>query len=318
MNPHHVAIGVNGKRSLVPAIEVHGRHVITTGRWIKTAMVHDEGWLDRPVEDPQSYIDRLTNHHGQAFAADIFTFAQRPPDVTPHYAFPMQWDNVAAIRLDDPTAWWEALPQETRKNVRRSAKRGVSVGTTTLNDDLIRGIVSINNESPMRQGKPFAHYGKDFERVKQDYSSFADRSEFVVAHFQGELIGFVQLVYMGTLASILGILMKASHQDKRPANALLERAVTHCAAAGISHLVYGKYSYGNKRTDNPLTEFKRRNGFEKIDIPRYYVPLTVKGRISIAFQLHRGLLELLPGSVISPLLAARRIWYRSTAIRRPV
>lgn len=318
MPSHQVAIIVSGERTQVPAIEVHGRHVITSGRWIKTAMVHDEGWLERPVEDPQTYIDRLTSHERPPFQADIFTFAQRLPDVTPQYSFPMQWDNVAAIRLDDPAAWWESLPQETRKNVRRSAKRGVSVGTTTLNDDLIRGIVSINNASPMRQGKPFAHYGKDFERVKQDYSSFADRSEFVVAHFQGELIGFVQLVYMGTLASILGILMKASHQDKRPANALLERAVKHCAAAGISHLVYGKYSYGNKLTDDPLTEFKRRNGFEKFLVPRYYVPLTAKGRISIALQLHRGLLEILPGRVISPLLAVRRIWYRSTAIRRPV
>jgi len=318
MASHDLVISVKGKRVRVPALEIHGRHVVANGRWIKTASVHDEGWLERAVEDPQPYIDGLTARGSNRLKADIFTFVQRLPDVTPRCSYPMEWDNVAAIPLDDPNAWWESLPQETRKNVRRSAKRGVVVSTTTLNDDLIRGIMSVNNESPMRQGKPFYHYGKDFESVKQDYSSFADRSEFVCAYSEGDLIGFVQLVYMGPVAAILGILMKAAHQDKRPANALIASAVKHCAAAGRSYLTYGKYVYGNKGADNPLTEFKRRNGFEEFRVPRYYVPLTAKGRMCVALQLHRGLLEILPERVIAPLLALRRLWYRSSALRRPV
>ena len=318
MASHDLAISVKGKRVSVPALEIHGRHIVANGRWLKTASVHDESWLERPVGDPQPYIDRLKERGSSDVNADIFTFVQRLPELTPRYSFPMEWDSVAAISLHDPNAWWESLPQETRKNVRRSAKRGVSVSTTKLNDDLIRGIVSINNESPMRQGKPFYHFGKDFESVKQDYASFAERSEFVCAYSQGELIGFIQLVYMGKIAAILGILMKAAHQDKRPANALIASAVKHCAAAGMSHLTYGKYTYGNKGTDNPLTEFKRRNGFEEFHLPRYYVPLTAKGRMCIALKLHRGLLEILPGQVISPLLALRRMWYRASAVRRPV
>jgi hypothetical protein len=318
MASHDLVISVKGKRLRVPSVEIQGRHVVANGRWIKTASVHDEGWLERAVEDPQPYLHGLTARASNRLRADIFTFVQRLPDVTPRHSFPMEWDNVAAIPLDDPNAWWEGLPQETRKNVRRSAKRGVVVSTTTLNDDLIRGIMSINNESAMRQGKPFYHYGKDFESVKQDYSSFVDRTEFVCAYSDGELIGFVQLVSMGPVAAILGILMKAAHQDKRPANALIASAVKHCAAAGRSHLTYGKYVYGNKGADNPLTEFKRRNGFEEFHLPRYYVPLTAKGRMCIALQLHRGLLAILPERVISPLLALRRTWYRSSALRRPV
>jgi Acetyltransferase (GNAT) domain len=316
MAAQDLAISVKGKWLHVPALEVNGRHIVATGGWIGTASVHDEGWLEHPIEDPQPYVDALRG--SRDLKADIFTFAQRLPDLEPRYSFPMEWDNVAAIPLFDPGAWWQGLPQVARKNVRRAEKRGVTVSVTTLNDDLIRGIVAINDESPMRQGKPFYHYGKDFESVKRDYSSFAERSEFVCARFEGELIGFIQLVYMGRIAAVLEILMKTAHYDKRPANALIERAVRHCSDKGMSHLTYGKYVYGNKGADNPLTEFKARNGFEEFRVPRYYMPLTATGRMCIALKLHRGLLEILPERVISPLLAVRKIWYRAQAIRRPV
>jgi GNAT acetyltransferase-like protein len=312
-----LAISVKGKWVRVPALEIDGRHLVATGRWIKTASVHDEGWLEHPIEDPQPYVDAL-QRASRHLHADILTFTQRLPDLTPRHSFPMEWDNVAAIRLENPDEWWQGLPQVARKNVRRAEKRGVTTAMTTLNDDLIRGIVAINDESPMRQGKPFYHYGKDFDSVKRDYSSFAERTEFVCAYCDGELIGFIQLVYMGRIAAVLEILMKTAHYDKRPANALIEKAVRHCSAKGMSHLTYGKYSYGNKGADNPLTEFKARNGFEAFRVPQYYVPLTVAGRICIALRLHRGLLEILPESVISPLLALRRMWYRAQAIRRPV
>jgi len=86
----------------------------------------------------------------------------------------------------------------------------------------------------------------------------------------------------------------------------------------MSHLTYGKYRYGNKGANNPLTEFKARNGFEEVRVPRYYMPLTATGRMCIALKLHRGLLEILPERVISPLLALRRMWYRANAIFKPV
>src|SRR5205085_915470 len=169
--------------------------------------VHDEGWLEQPCQDPQPYVDAL-RRGSRDLKADIFTFAQRLPELTPRYSFAMEWDSVAGIPLADPEAWWQGLPQVARKNVRRAEKRGVTVSTTTLNDELIRDIMAINDESPMRQGKPFYHYGKNFESVKRDYSSFSDRAEFVCAHFEGELIGFIQLVYMGSVAALLEIMVK--------------------------------------------------------------------------------------------------------------
>jgi len=317
MASQNVAISLKGKWIRVPCLAVNGRNIVSHGRFIRTASVHDEGWLEHPVDDPQPYVEALQNESG-GLKADIFTFAQRLPAVSPRHDFPMVWDNVAAIRLDDPDKWWESLPQAGRKNVRRAQKRGLTLSMATLNDELIRDIVAINNESPMRQGRPFYHYGKDFDSVKRDYSSFADRTELVCAHFEGELIGFIQLVYMEKIAAVLEILMKTAHYDKRPANALIEKAVRHCAANGMAFLTYGKYNYGNKSADNPLTEFKARNGFQEFRVPRYYVPLTAAGRMCIALKLHRGLLEILPERVIASLLALRRVWYRANAIVRPV
>ena len=55
----------------------------------------------------------------------------------------------------------------------------------------------------------------------------------------------------------------------------------------------------------PLREFKIRNGFKEILAPRYYVPLTMKGAMSVRLKLHRGLLGLLPHSVITFLVNTR-------------
>jgi hypothetical protein len=127
------------------------------------------------------------------------------------------------------------------------------------------------------------------------------------------LIGFIKLVHMGKIASILHIVSKGHHQDRRPTNALLAKAVEVCSERKQSHLLYGKYTYG-KKTDSSLTEFKRRNGFEKIPIPRYYIPLTNKGRLIIKLKLHLGLLGILPPRLISFLLKLRSEAY--TLLRR--
>src|SRR5258708_22987998 len=120
--------------------------------------------------------------------------------------------------------------------------------------------MGVNNDSSMRQGRPNAHYGKGFDEVKKDHSSFIDRSDFVCAYLGNELIGFLKVVYRGEVASILNLAAKPTHYDKRPANALVANAVELCEAKGVSYLTYGMFNYGNKR-ESPLQEFKSRNGF---------------------------------------------------------
>ena len=236
------------------------------------------------------------------------SFAQKLPAIRPKYEYPVEWESIAAIRLTTFKEWWEGLPQETRKNVRRAQKRGVVVQVRDLDDDLIRDLQVLNNDSPVRQGKVFTHYGKTLDQVKKDQAAFLDRCDYICAYHEKELIGVVKLIYRGDVASILTFLPKASHHDKRPANAIMAKAVELCEQRGIQYLIFGKFNYGNKR-HTPLREFKIRNGFEEILVPRYYVPLTVKGAISVRLKLHRGLLGLLPHSVITFLVNTRAKLY---------
>ena len=160
----------------------------------------------------------------------------------------------------------------------------------------------------MRQGRPYRHYGKTFDAVQRDHSCFVERSAFVCAYTGSEMIGLLKVVFRGEVASILQLLTKASCYDKRPANALLAKAVELCAEKGMLYLTYGMFNYGNK-PDNPLREFKSRNGFQEILVPRFYVPLTGWGALCIKLKLQRGLLGVLPQRVIKIGLSSRATWY---------
>jgi hypothetical protein len=308
MTTGSIEISVHGKWVEVPALDMGGRTIIVKGKLIRTAVVHDEDWLDSELQDPESYVRQLKESTGHGLRADIFTFAQMPPASRPKYDYPVNFESVAVARTSNFKEWWEKLPQETRKNVRRSQKRGVIVTVNEFNDDMVRKIVELNNDCPVRQGRPNNHYGKSFEQVKKDYSSFLDRSDLIGAYAGDELIGLVKVVYRGQIASILQCMPNARHSDKRPANALIAKTVELCEAKGISHLTYGQFHYGNKG-DNPLLEFKIRNGFEEMLAPRYYVPLTSWGSFCISSRLHKGLLGIVPQSVITLGIGARSKWY---------
>lgn len=300
-----------GKWQRVLALHVDGadKDIVVKGKWLKTAVIFDEIWLDTDLEDPESCLKLLRNSGRAELRADIFTFTQQLPATDPKFAYHTEWDSLAAIEIPSFNDWWEKLPQESRKNVRRSQKRGVVTSVRPLDDDLIRGIMGVNNDDPVRQGVPYAHYGKTFEQVQKDQSSFPGRSEFICAHLEDELIGFVKLVYRGASASILQFLPKTSHADKRPGNALMAEAVKQCAAKGVSWLTYGLFNYGKKQ-DSPLREFKIRNGFREVLMPRYYVALTTWGKLCMAAGAHRGLVGMLPSGVIPHLVRARAKYYQ--------
>ncbi len=229
----------------------------------------------------------------------------------------MEWDNVAAIPLAGGFKdWWEnRLPQEARKNARRAAKRGVTTQLVELTDDVVRGIMEINNESLVVQGRPSRHYGKDFDTVKRDYSSFPGRSDYIAAYWEQELIGLVWLVRMGTVIGLSQLLTKARHHDKRSANALIAKTVEFCCEQRYGYLTYGKYYYG-RNTQSSLVEFKRRIGFEQIPVPRYYVPLTAKARVALRLNLHLGVKNVLPRKLTLALVKLRSKYYEAACRRR--
>jgi hypothetical protein len=71
--------------------------------------------------------------------------------------------------------------------------------------------------------------------------------------------------------------------------------------------MYCNYVYNDP--ESSLTEFKRRNGFEKVVLPRYYIPLTLKGKIALGLGFHRRLVERIPKPVVTRLLKIRSYLY---------
>jgi hypothetical protein len=287
--------------------EVLSHKLVTTRHGpVRIAAIQDEEWIEgEPVAEPESFI---RSWRGTS-PADIFAFARPLPHCEPCYSFHFEWDNLAVAKLGVFAQWWESLPQETRKNVRRSQRRGVTVTRVNFDDELVDGISKIYNETPIRQGRKFWHYGKSFEQVKAENGTYLDRSEFIGAFFKSELIGFIKFVMVNNVARIMQIVSLEAHMDKRPTNALLAKTVEICCEKRATHLIYGKYVYG-KKENSPVTEFKRRNGFERLSFPRYYVPLTRVGAMAIRCRLHRGLAQLVPEKITSLFLAARSAIYR--------
>ena len=301
-----IEVSVRGQWVTVPSLNVNGHTLVVSGTSFRIAGLHDEEWLATELTDPELCIQQLRQMNPPA--ADVFTFMQKLPATEPRYHYPLDWVSLAVADVRDFKAWWEKLPQETRKNVRRSEKRGVVVRVQEFGDDVIRGITGVQDETPERQGRRYPHYGKTFEQVKRDHSGFVDRSDFICAYLGDEFIGFLKLVYRGDIASILQLNSKIAHYDKRPSNALLAKAVELCAKRGISQLTYGRFNYGNKG-DSSLRNFKVRNGFRDTLVPRYYVPLTAWGKFCVRTKLYRGLLGILPRGVITTLVKVRAKWY---------
>ena len=308
MTGKSIEISVKGEWVRVPAVGVGDRNIVVSGKLLKIASVHDEAWMAQETDDPEACVDAIQRQKRGGVSADIFTFAQKLPHKEPKYAYKMEWESTAAAELKTFQGWWESLPQEARKNVRRSQKRGVTISVEPFDDRMIAAIAEVNNDSPVLQRKANAHYGKTPERIRRDYGDFVDRSDFIVAKAGETTIGFLKLVYRGDIASILNLTVKPSEYDKRPSNALMAKAVELCEAKGMRYLTYGLFNYGNKK-DSPLREFKIRNGFHEVLVPRYYLPLNLRGKLGIKLKIHRGWLGVLPHGAITAALNARAKWY---------
>ena len=308
-------IRISGRTLYVPSAEICGRTVVVTGRWIRTARVRDEDVVEGvTVKDPGLFITKLKESN---LKADVFTFAQKPPEVTPKHNYHFEWDNWAAAPTTCFKDWWENLSQVSRKNVRRAARRGVVVKIVQFDDNLVKGVHRIYNHTPVRDGRLFWHFGKDFETVRRELSTYLDRSEFIGAYSNEELIGFIKMVYVDHVATLMHIISMNEHYDKRPMNALIAKAVEFCEQKGISHLIYGQFVYGNNRRSS-LVEFKRRNGFQQVNFPRYYIPLTASGHLFIRLRLYRGFSGLIPEPILYVLLACRAWYHKTISTNRPL
>jgi len=290
-------------------LQLSGKEIRINGRLIRIAFIDGEGY--QFLDDPVAALKSLSNRP----RIDLFTFIQRLSDTTPRYSYPMELDNMAALRVTTFDDWMtKQIDFKVRNKARKAGKNGVVVREAAYDEAYVRGIQAIYNESPVRQGKPFWHYGKDLETVRKMNGTFLQRSIFIGAYLEEKLIGFVKLVFdeEKSQAGLMQIVSMIGHQDKAPTNALIAQAVQSCAERGISYLWYANMSYGKKQADG-LADFKRHNGFQKIEVPRYYVPLTLAGRLALRLNLHHGWSELIPEPIAATYRKIRKQWYGKKA-----
>ena len=293
-----------GIQSVGTNMTINGKRIMIEGKALRVAKLDpwfQQEWFE-DIENPEMLIDALQKSRD---CPDILTFWQRLPDTEPRYPYQMERDSIAALPIKSYSFWWEKqIERKARNKVRKAQKNGVIVKAATFDDRFVQGMTMIFNETPIRQGRRYLHYGKDFETVKREFSRFLFREEIFGAYVGEELVGFIMLADAGKYASLGQIVSKIAHRDLAPNNALLAKAVERCAEKGVPYLVYALW------LEDSLGDFKRSNGFKKFDLPRYFVPLTSKGKLALKLGLHRGWKAALPNRLKRPLKKLRKFWHR--------
>lgn len=288
------------------SMTICGRELVVQGRLCRIAHVDAESY--KFLDDPEARIKEVRRLKG----IDLFTFLQGLPDTTPKHNYPIEWDNLAVLNISTYENWWtKQIGFKARNKAKQAEKKGVVVREAKFDDDLVRGIWEIYNECPVRQERRFPHYGKTIEQVREMSATYLDSSVFIGAYDSDKLIGFIKLVIddKGTQAGMMHIISMLKARDKAPTNALVAHAVRSCADRNVPYLSYAQFAYGTKIRSS-LSDFKERNGFQRVDIPRYFVPLTKWGATAFSMGLHHKLIDRLPESLAAKLRDLRSTWYQ--------
>jgi len=289
-----------------PLMKVCDKDLQVRGRLLRIAYLDADGY--ESLNDPEAVLGGLRK---SGIRSDLFTFMQILPDTSPKYDYPMEWDNLAVLRVSTFDHWWtRQIRSLARNRARQAEKKGVTFREVPFDDALVQGIWEVYNECPVRQGRRYRHYGMDLQTVHKVEATYLESSIFIGAFLGDKLIGFVKLTWDQTRsqANLMNIVSMMQHRDKAPTNGLIAQAVRFCAERGIPHLVYQSFSYGKRQRDT-LSDFKENNGFERIDVPRYYIPLTRIGWAAFRLGLHHRFVDHIPEPVIVKLRELRKAWY---------
>jgi hypothetical protein len=292
-------LNVKGSYVQVDSVRLDDKVLVVYGKSLKTASILEELYVD--VEDPELLIRGLKE---SGIETDIFTFTERFPGPEPKFDYYREWEAQCILPVTSYKRWYKNLKKIPRHAVRTAEKRGVVVRMTEFSDDLVKRIKKIYDETPVRQGKPFWHYKKDLDVLKKDLSRDLERSDFIGAYYNDQLIGFIKLLYADKVADPVLCISMIEHYDKYPNNALIGEAVKIAYKKYIPHIHYGSW-----RRDSHAS-FLASVGFEKVLCPRYYCPLTTKGKIALKLRLHKGLFGVLPENVRERLKDARQFLFK--------
>lgn len=316
---------------------VLGLETLTQGRLVKQTRLLNEGYefvrdvpdFARALRASGSGSDwfTVTQSIGATLASDAEASLASPTSLTPPTLLTpptpptrsavSSWDAQAVLPLRTYEHWWtRQINDKTRNMVRKGGKKGVALRPFILDDAALRGIQAIYNEHPLRQGKPFKHYGKTLDVLLAEHATFADRSTFVGAYLGDQMIGFIKLVQQPIWfnhpgwASLMQIVSLVEHRDKAPTNALIAKAVELCTAQRVPALQYGQWS------QRSMGDFKLHHGFKPLPVQRWHVPLTLQGRAALAVGWHKPLAARLPEQHVNTLVAWRSRWHAARVAGR--
>lgn len=264
--------------------------------FIKIAKYSEQHEYVQDVFPSEEYVNKLANRK-----IDVFTFIERrwcSPIANPAKNWRIADDNIALLQINNFDQWWQNIGKKTRNMIRKAEKSGVTVQVVETSERLAEGIWKIYNETPFRQGRAFTHYGQSIDSVKT-MVSYSSKDTFITAVFNNEIIGFIQLVYGDKIAIISQILSLQQHWDKAVNNILVSKAIEVCADKKGQWVMYGRM--GNHPS---LDKFKENNCFIKFALTRYYIPLSLKGKIAMTLGLHRNLKDVLPEPIKKRLFGA--------------
>lgn len=265
-------------------LKIRKKSFVKIGRYLE----HFEYTQDVPFSE--RFFDKLKDHD-----VDIFTFVEKSwcssLTFTPSDKWLKTEDNIALLQINTFDEWWEKIGKKTRNMVRKAEKGDVKVALAEPSDTLAKGIWQIYNETPIRQGRAFPHYGQSLENVK-DMVFNTKNCTFIEAHVGDEIVGFIQLVYGDNLVVTTQILSLQKHWDKAVNNVMLAKAVEVCAKNNHKWLMYGRMGKGSSHPT--LDKFKENNAFIRYPLNRYYVMLSKKGEIAVKLGLHQQVKDRLP------------------------
>lgn len=292
-------IRLKGRPVEIDAVAINGQTFLISGSVIKTAELKDPWQED--VHDPENVKFQFKRSRKRV---DLFKFWQRLPETEPRFPYYHEWSFPAAIPISTHEHWFrKQVKKSVRNKINNAGRHGLEVREEQLSDDLVRRIMEIYNDSPIRRGKRFWHYGKDFETVKRELSDNPVPSTFITAYVDDELIGFIKLFFYDRYAKTTLILDKQSRRDIGCMNSMISKVVQICATRGIPYFVYSYWRRGNHG------KFQESNGFTKFQVPSYYVPVSKTGRLALSLQLHRGMEGWIPENMMINLLELRAKFY---------
>lgn len=273
---------------------------------IFVTIARDSREYELDIFPDKSYIKKLKDLN-----IDIFTFIERKWSRS-NLSSKKKWintiDNIAMLQLTNFDSWWKKIGKKTRNMVRKAKKSGVITCISTPNNTLAKGIWIIYNETPIRQNRPFPHYGTNFKKIENLLS--LKNHIFIGSYFENELIGFVDLIVGENMAIISQILSLKKHWDKAINNALIAKTVEVCLENQVKWVMYGRI--GNHPS---LDKFKQNIGFEQLVLMRYYIVLSLKGKIATKLGFHQDIKDVLPQRIITLLLPFYN-WFNKVKMKK--